>query len=202
MDVFLDNDVFNAPGNTLAEILVAAKKTVDPRGRLIVEVRLDGRTLEESEMHRIAHQPLEGDELQVITANPRELSIAILHGVAGALHDARQEQRLAAEAFAADDTSTALSHVKNALTVWQQAQQAVQQSAQLLKLPLDKLSVDGKTVPQIIDDLVNRLSTVRQQLMSSDWVGLSDSMAYELDTAAEIWSGMLQMFREHVETLG
>lgn len=199
MDIFIDNDVFDHEAKTLAAAIDAARAKVLQVNRLIVEIRLDGRTLSEAEMDELADQEEAGEEVQLITADPAELCLDALRDVRGRLAQAREAQQQAAQKLQADQADAALQDVAAALTAWQQSQQAVAQSAQLLNITLEQLSVGERPVPQIIEELADRLTATREQLVGGDWLGLADSLAYEMDEAAEEWDALLGVMIARVE---
>lgn len=193
MDVFIDSDVFATEQTSLSGILTEAMNHLRATGRLIVEIRLDGQPLTEREQRKLDAQKLAAGEVQLITADPVELGLMTLDEVKEALAGAREAQTLAAEALRADETGKALEHVRSSLMVWQQAQQTVTQIAELLAIPLGDLQVDQRSAVQVIDDLAASLTQARDELLNGDWLGLADTLGYDLDEAAEQWTNMLSM---------
>ncbi|MBI1368138.1 MAG: hypothetical protein GC162_05735 [Planctomycetes bacterium] len=198
MDVFIDSDIFATAQSNLGAIITEAQKRLRASGRLIVEIRVDGRPLTEREQEHLDKALNGADELQFITANPVELGLSTLDEVGEALLGAREAQTLAAEALRADETGKALEHVRSSLLVWQQAQQTITQVAQLLAVPLDDLLVDKRSVPEVIDDLIDTLTKARSELLDGDWLGLADTLGYELDEAADVWAKMIGILAQWI----
>jgi hypothetical protein len=199
MDVFLDNNELATPEQTLGAILSAARKLIAPAGRFVVEVRVDGRTLEDSEIEFLGPQKINAEEIQLITADPLELADQALADIGDSLRRARGAQQEAAQLLRTDRPADALRFVQDALGVWSQAQQAVQSSARLLEINLDQLRVGDESVPRAIQGLLDRLAAVRTQLTASDWLGLADTLAYELDASALTWTQLMADIRSRVQ---
>ena len=201
MDVFIDNDAFVTQQSTLDRIIAEAAEHVKPSGRIIVEVRLDGRTLSDADLTEAQPRDADADEVQLITADPYELARQTLLEVRDRLDDAREAQQRAAEKLQADNAAEAMDDIRVAMEVWQQAQDSALKSAQLLDLPLDSLQADGRSVSQIITLLAGRLAQLRDQLNARDWFGLADTLGYELDAAATQWAAMIDTVCDHIKKM-
>lgn len=199
MQAFLDNQPLDTRQSTLGGILNEAKSPLDARGRLVVEVSIDGQVLEESDLTQWRDHPLEDQEVRLISADPHDLAQQALEDVGEMLGQVRALQQRAAEAMQADEPTDALDQVSQALDIWRHAQLSVQQSARLLQLPLDQMTVNERPVPHIINDLAGQLTQVRDQVGNADWLGLADTLGYEMDQTAETWSAMLTELRERIE---
>lgn len=198
MDFFIDDKPFACSARDLGEALAAAQKPVEQAGRIIVEVRIDGRPVEDETLAKPSGVALSAQEVQFVTANPADLVGEALLSAAAMLEDIRSTQREAADLLTTDEPAKALEHIRAALQAWQHAQQSVQQSAALLRIDLDTLSVNGRQVAAVIDELAAKLHAIHQQIVSRDWVGLSDSIGYDLDACAQTWVELLNMLRRQV----
>ena len=199
MDIFIDNDEFATQASTLDGIIEAARQEVSPRGRIIVEIRLDGRTVPDADLPQYEPMLADTQEVQLITACPLDLSIATLEQVRAQLGEAQTSQQAAADAAATDDTVIAMNHVRQALAAWQQAQEAVQKISALLALPLDQCQVDDQPAGIVIDELAVALARVREQLVGGDWIGLADTLRHDLHHAAAKWQRLVDVLVELIE---
>jgi hypothetical protein len=188
MDIYLDHDPFNTPAQTLGQILHAAALHLQPTGRFVVEVRLDGQPLPETQIEALTDAAPSGDELQLITADPVDLSLATLTQIRTALESNRTIARHAAELLSDDEPQQALELIRQCLTVWQQTEQAVRAACAVGNVPLTDL-VTGPGDP--IGDLGGKLTQLRDQLAAGDWLGLSDTLAFELDEAVTQWIALV-----------
>jgi hypothetical protein len=94
-----------------------------------------------------------------------------------------------------------MEHVRTVLTRWQQAQQAIRDTAALLGLPLDQMNLGDRPLTELVNELSEILSRAREQLMASDWLGLADTLGYELDDAAALWMDLLDTLADRIERL-
>lgn len=198
MEVFLDHDPFETDATTLGGVIGAAREQLAGAGRMIVEVRLDGETIPSDELEQRHDQAIDAEEVQLITAEPFELARQTLLDVKEALAGVKDDQQRAAELLQEDKPAEALNAIRAALGVWQQAQQTVLQAGRLIGVDLDAFEVDGQPVHAIVEALADQLKQVRDQLTANDWVGLADTLAYELDETAATWSAMLDALSDEI----
>lgn len=193
MQVLIDQQAFDFPAQTLSQLLSAAQKHLHAQGRLIVEIHLDGQRLTDQELDLQLPGQIEGRTLQLVTADPVDLSRQVLIEVRAALDGARESQHQAAKMLQSDEPAKAMDLVRDALQVWQQAQQSVAQIAELLHLPLEDMEAAGQPVTQIIDSLQEHLRQIRGSLMEQDWLGLADTLDFDLIKGIEEWQQLLSM---------
>lgn len=199
MDIYLDNDRFETEAATLGGMIEAASEAAADRGRIVVEVRVDGQTLSAEQLDEQHPHPPTAREVQLISAEPRELSRQTMLEARDALARARQQQAEAAEQLQADDPAAALEQIREALATWSQARQAVDLGARMTGLDLNEIEVDGVAASQIIADLADLLSELKDQLGASDWIGLADTLAYPLTDAARQWEQMIDVLSETIK---
>jgi septation ring formation regulator EzrA len=199
MDVYLDEERLAINPTTLAEVIEHVRQRIADGDRVIVEVRMDGQSLTEEQLDACEQQPLECDEVQLVTADPYELARQTLEQIREALLQVKDAQQEAANLLQSDQAAEAMEHVRDLLQVWQQAQQSVLHSAQLLGLSLDEIRVGERDLPQIVDQLSTALGDIRQQLSARDWIGLADTLAYPLDEAADAWCAMIDVLCEQID---
>ncbi len=187
MAVYLDDEQVQLEGVDLASVLASAKDRLAPSGRVVVEVHVDGQPVVGDDLDEKQQvDPLEA-ELRLYSADPRELAVATLQQVQEKLDDAAEAQLRAAELFQQDQQNEAMAEVGRAVTVWQQLQQAVLTSSQLLDIDFDTKTVDDQSVSQITDGLLGQLRSLREMLSSGDSVALADALAYEWPETVERW---------------
>lgn len=78
MEVFIDSDLLETDQVTIGGIIEAGKKAVEPTGRMIVEVRVDGTPLTDDQLDNDLATTPEAEEIQLVTADPVELVLTIL----------------------------------------------------------------------------------------------------------------------------
>lgn len=199
MDVYLDSDPLLTDAATLGAIIDLGRAKAESDGRLIVEVRLDGRALSGEELDDMTDASPGESEVQMVTADPRALAVVTLGEVKDALAAARDQQKQASDLLSADEPDKAHEPLRASLEAWGAAEQAVGQVAALLEIDLDRIEVGGRGSQQIIEELVERLNTVRRQMTAGDWIGLADTLAYELDETAVRWVGLIDALVAKIE---
>ncbi|MAE61952.1 MAG: hypothetical protein CMJ49_11430 [Planctomycetaceae bacterium] len=198
MDVFIDNDPFTTSHTQLGRIINDAADKVAPARRIIVEVRLDGDALDDDQLAAAEPNDVTADEVQFITADPYELARQTLLEVQDRLDLARDAQQRASVKLQADNAAEAMDNVREAMAVWQVAQDSLLKSAQLLNIPLDDIESDGRSASQTITLLAGRLAQMGEQLNARDWIGLADTLGYELDATVDQWSAMIDTVAQHI----
>jgi hypothetical protein len=70
--------------------------------------------------------------------------------------------------------------------------------AEVLALNLEKTVIDSTPVPQIIEELNERLRAVQVALEVKDPIGLADTLLYEFPDVVEQWRRLLQDMHRRV----
>lgn len=198
MAVYIDEQRVELAGDHLAEVLTAAAAHVEPRGRLIVEVAVDGQALVGEQLDQQGGMAVGGREVRLRSVEPGELVVTALNDSREALAQARELQMEAAEMLQQDDAEAAMRKVAGAVALWQQVQAAVVQSLRLTGVRLDELDVDGQSSQALIEQLLDQLRQVRQLLNDDDTIGLADALAYEWPAALERWDRMIEVLIDRI----
>jgi len=194
MVVFVDDNAIELQGANLDELLGGAQAHLASSGRVVVDVVIDGETLDGEQLDQPDQVTTEGREVRLYTAEARALAVDTLKQVRQRLTEANQHQHEASRLLQQDQPAEAMQHVSQAIEVWLQTQQAVQHSAALLQLDLNAMKVDGQAVSAIIQALADQLNQLKASLNDGDTVGLADALAYE-------WPGTIQQWDRLIETL-
>ena len=67
-----------------------------------------------------------------------------------------------------------------------------------MAVPLGDLQVDQHPATEVIDNLAASLTQARDELLNGDWLGLADTLGYDLDEAAVQWTTMLGMLADWI----
>lgn len=191
MAIFLDDKPVQLEGGDLESVLATASARLGERGRVVVEVQLDGLAIVAGNYAEHQCTSVSDAELRLYSADPHELAVTTLQQVKAHLDQARQAQLQAAELFQQDKQAQALEQVIHVIEVWQQVQQAVLHSVQLLRIDVDEKQVDGQTVVELTDSLIKQLKGLHELLTSVDTVGLADVLAYEWPQTADRWERLI-----------
>lgn len=200
MPIYLDDELVQLQGTDLKSVLSEATHHLADRGRIVVEVQVDGQPLIDDALDERYKTALAESEIRLYSANPQELAVMTLQQVKGKLEDARQAQSQAASHLQEDRLELAMQDVMRTIEVWQQTQQAVLRSAQLLGIDLDSREVAGQSVPDMTSALLEQVTDLRTILETGDTVGLADAMAYEWPATVQKWETLISEMIEWIDS--
>lgn len=199
MAVFLDDEPLEVSGGDLAAVLEAAQRRLKPEGRIVVEVQWEGRTLDSDQLRAHRHQPVEGVEVRLYSAEPGELALEALDQLRERLEASGQSLEQAAEAFQSDRPDEGMRLLAQGLDIWQRLPQAIMQVAELLGIDLAKLD-PAVDVAAATEELAERLRLLRDQVQVQDTLALADTLAYEWPGIVEKWQGFIEQIIRQIET--
>src|SRR5689334_9539572 len=110
MRIVVDNEPLTAAPSSISAALAVARMNAEQRGRVVVEVLLDGEPLTDAQLSDPPTAP-RGGELRFTTAEPAELVGSTLVGVAETLADVKGEQQAAAELLTLGKMSEAMDRL-------------------------------------------------------------------------------------------
>ncbi len=175
----------------MAQIVAAARQRLQDSGRVIVEVRIDGVTLSPDELEQDQGGAVEAEEVRLYSADPRQLVTQALDQVHEQLGVAGKRQEEAADALQRDKPRDAMRHLGDAIHIWAQLRQAVEESVGLMGVKPDEVTCDGKPLSDAIEQLATRLRELREAVQQRDTVTLADRLAYEWPELTERWRRVL-----------
>jgi hypothetical protein len=184
-----------AAGLGFAHALEEARRAAQALGRVIVEVKLDGRAMSDDELEAgqrgVKVDPPPG-KVEFVSVDPRELVATSLEQAADALEEARDVQAAAAELLASGDVNGALAPISEVVGVWEAVRAVLDQGPQLIGRPLTGLLAAEAKVGEHTLALSACLQGFKHALEGQDWSTLGDHMASEMDQQARVWSGLLR----------
>jgi len=192
MQILLDDMPCDVEAATIGQAIDAAKSVAGDRGRLIVEVTVDGSRWSQSELDSPASLLGSAREVRLTTAEPGTLVRGIFKDAAEALADADTLQQQAAELLQSGDMVVALDKLVTAIAIWQTVQQAVVKGARAAGIDLDGISSEQGTIAAAIDQLNDKLGVVSRSLEQRDPIGLADTLLYEFPEVVRRWRSIMQ----------
>lgn len=191
MPILIDNQPLTVPHPSLAGAIDAARRSAEARGRIVIDVLLDGRRLDGESLQTPSSEPLGQVELSFITTEPRAFVRVALLDAAEELERATSSQQSAAADLRKGDLTSAFGHLSDAVAVWDLVRKAVQDAPALLGRAAGTMSVtvDGRTttVAEHYEGLSANLAELKNALSIQDWSSLADVLAHELDEQAAQW---------------
>ncbi len=198
MKIILDDKPCDVEATTVGEAIDAAASLVQERGRLIVDVSVDGAPWTETQLNS-RQVDVTAEVVRLITADPVELVRETFADAAEALSDADELQREAAHLLQSDQHPIALDKLNDAISIWLQVQAAIVTGSQLAGLALDEAAL-ARPIAESICTLNERLEGIRSALVGEDPIGLADSLLYEFPDVVEEWRSILDALRRRVES--
>jgi len=199
MPILIDDKDVPLQGSSIRALLASAREHLLPSGRVVVEVKLDGEPVFGDELDSDAPTDLDSSEVRLYSAKPEELSIGVLEQVRAQLVEATQMQEEAADLLQKDEPAKALELVGQSVTGWLSTQQAVASTAQLLQIDLAAVAVDGDRITDRMQELIERLTELKQLIAANDLVALADTLAYEWPDTTQRWDSAIGAMIKHIE---
>ncbi len=191
MQVLLDDIPTDIAAQTVGEAIDAAADLADGRGRLIVDVSVDGTHWTQSELASATSLDGAAAVVRLTSAEPAQLVAAVFTDAIDSLGDADDLQREAAELLQSDQHTIALDKLEQAISIWQSVQQAIVQGSHLMELDLNEIAVNDTPISVSIQRLGERLRFVRSALEERDQIGLADNLLYEFPEVVDEWRSIL-----------
>lgn len=199
MPIYLDDEPVTIVGENLAAVLDAARQKLEPTGRMVVEVQIDGQTLSGDELQEQAQTAVAASEIRLYSADPRELAIDALDQVRGRLAQVRDDQQAAADLLQQDKGVEAIQKVGDCIAGWMQTQQAVTLAANLSGVDLNTMQVGGKPATESMERLIGGLRSLKDALVHRDTVALADALAYEWPEQLDDWDRLAEELTRQIE---
>ena len=167
--------------------------------RLVVNLLIDGQEPDLDRLGAVKQAPINGHTLFIETAQPGDMALEVLGEIENQLGEA---ERLKTEAVELIQRSGAAGRAMEKLSAcfrtWQTAHEALLKTAQLLRLDLDHVQADGRSIADMLAEFTSRLRDIKRALENRDFVTLGDVLAYEMaDTTAQ-WAAALSAVRDVV----
>jgi len=165
------------------------------RKRLVVHVLIDGAEPNFSQLDEVRQSLLENRTIFIETTDPRDMSLDILRASAAQLKTVDALKSDAAEALQTNQLSSAMEKLSACFAIWQNAQQALVGTAELMRVDLETLRVGGESIRQVLGEFSSQLRQIKVALQNRDFVSLSDLLLYETSDACPKWIASIEAVR-------
>ena len=163
--------------------------------RLVVHVLIDGEEPNAHSLPYVKRSTIAGHTLFIETADPRILACEALSGVEAELKEADRLRLEASELLGRNQNVKAMEKLSGCLSTWQAAQESVLKTAQLLRVDLDHLQIEGRPLMEMLSEFTAQLRQIKMALELRDFVHLSDILTYEATQTSRQWGIALQSLR-------
>jgi len=195
MSVTVDNRPLAAEElglSTVGELLAHLQKD----NRLIVHVLIDGQEPDLARMSHLRQKPLHGHTLFIETAEPRQMALDVLEAVETQLHEAERLKADAVQLLQTNQQVKAMEKLSGCFTTWHHAQESVLKIAQLLRLDLSRILIDGRPFTDVLNGFTDQLRQIRIALENRDFVALCDTLSYEATETTSQWQAAIRQVRD------
>ncbi len=163
--------------------------------RLVVHVLIDGHEPDLGNLQQLRAAPLQGHTLFIETAEPHRMAIDVLDGIKSHLTDTKRLRGEAVDLLRKQSTVAALERLRDCFTAWQSAQESVLKTAQLLRIDLDRIIVEGRPFSRVLNEFAEQLKLIKSSLENRDFVSLIDTLVYETAETTEHWLAAIHVMR-------
>lgn len=195
MRTTLDGQAVAVSGDSLAAGLAAGAQAAHERGRVIIDVLIDGQPATPEALTNPSAAPGTCAELSLTSADPRSLAHASLLDAARALDTVLAEQQAAGQLLQAGQYQDANAHLGAALQLWQMVQAVLQQASAITGVDLSGIPCGPVAA---IASLGERLGALKTAMQAQDIAAMSDLLLYDLCEQAKEWQALLPRIAEHV----
>lgn len=169
------------PGATLEETLDKVRKAVFRSRRRVVSFSLDGEELTRQRQKELSRTRAEQfGRLEVATINPYEASLAVMNELLQNFERLENAYQSVADRFREGQNEEALRILRVCVDFWRMTFNGIEYAAVLLDLKIDQMRVDGRSVAEWLQVLLDVGGRTFQSIQAGDAVRLADLSQYEM----------------------
>jgi hypothetical protein len=194
MSVTIDHEMLSTDDlglKTIGQVL----SHVHTRNRLVVNLLIDGEEPDLNRMGDVRRSPLNGHTLFIETAEPRQMALEVLEEVDEQLDEADRLKGEAVDMLQRNAAVRAMERLSGCFSTWQHAQESLTKTAQLLRIDLALLTIDGRTLQDVFGEFCGQLREVKQAMENRDFVTLADVLTYEMTATSRHWRDAIVAMR-------
>jgi hypothetical protein len=165
------------------------------RNRLVVQLTIDGQEADLNQMSQLRSSPVNGRAIMIETVDPRAMALEILDKVEAQLKEAEKFKTDAADLLQKNQTGKAMEKLTICFTAWQNAQQSIVGTAELMKLDLEQIQIENGKLTELLGQVSGQLQSIKSALENRDFVTLSDLLIYETTQTSDQWMSALSAVR-------
>ncbi|MGD1916736.1 MAG: hypothetical protein ACFCBV_11185 [Phycisphaerales bacterium] len=203
MKATLDGQDLALDRPSLAAALEAGASHARDHGRIVIEVLVDGQTLEGEALDHASDEPLPSGHIEMTTADPASLVRVTLFDAADAMEVSKDEHASCAEMIHRGDVSEAMGALAQVLATWQAVREAIIQGGAAVGQPLNEFAGEG-ALDERTETLSRQLDALKRAVADEDLVTVADLLEDDLYAEAGLWADTLRVIaeamKEHPET--
>jgi len=197
MPVVVDNQPLSTDSlglRTFGQVLAHLQR----ENRLIVHVLIDGQEPDLDAMPALKATPTGAHTIYVETTEPRTMARQVLDETDRLIDQADELRGEAVDLLSAGQQNKAFEKLSTAFGYWQHTQDSISKVAQLLRVDLNRLVVDSRSLAEFLGEFAGQLRGIRSSLEGRDFVSLADTLAYELPETTARWRDAIAAIRDVV----
>lgn len=171
---------------------------VHTRNRLVINLLIDGEEPDLDRMGDVKRVPLNGHTLFIETAEPRAMALEVLGEVELQLAEADRLKAEAVDLLHRNAAVRAMEKLSGCFSTWQNAQESLLKTGQLLRIDLCGITVGGRPLADVLNDFAVQLREVKLAMENRDFVTLADVLTYEMTQTSQHWREALAAMRAAV----
>lgn len=193
MQAYLDSVPIIVARPTVQAALEEAVRRAGDAGRIIIEVKCDGRVLSEAELEFPSDHPGRYAEVHCLSANPQAMVREVLLDARDALDGVAAAQSEAARAIQTGDMARARGLLEGVVSTWQAVVSALSRGSALLSIDLDALraSPGEPAASALAQSLAQRLRSISAALAREEWSTLADEVELDMGEQSTRWRALL-----------
>lgn len=205
MHIYVDDNPFaisDLSGKTVRDVAQEIRESLAPQQRMLVAIFLNGQTqpVPPGQIEPTLDSPVsQYERIDFQSAVPQTLAREVLKQARALVAEATPVCQQAGELLASNQTARAMELLGNCFVVWNQVQESMSRSVQLLGLDLSKIEVKGRPADEVLQQFADQLRQVKEALENRDYVQLSDILQYELQEVAPRWQGLLDQLVQQID---
>lgn len=180
---------------TVGEVLTHLRS----RNRLVVHMLIDGHEPDLARLDSLRGQAVRDHAVFIETVEPQRIAAEVFDQVEILLTDADTLRTEAVDHLQAGEHADALRKLGTCFTTWNNAQESVEKIARLLRVDLERISVDGGTLNTWLQTFATQLTDIRGALEARDYSHLGDILAYEAQDTGARWRQAIGAMREVIK---
>ena len=169
--------------------------------RMVVQVLIDGQEPQPGQLSAMRQTTVAGRCIFIETADPRILALEVIEETCQQLRTGEEFKAEAADLLQQGQAPRALQQLNTCLRAWQDAQDAIHKTAELLRIDLETLYAGDRPLKQVLNEFAEQLRAVRTALEQRDFVSLGDVLLYETAQTTSNWLACMDAMRSAIHCI-
>ena len=203
MEIIVDDNKLDANfagDGTVEDALWHVQSNLCPPGRMVIGLRCDGEDVPANAMQdTLSKHVSQFERLEVFTDTKSTLVAEAMVQAAASLEATEERCRRVAELLTEGKTTEAIEGLSKCVGTWQQINEAVSKSVQMLELDVENTRINDRPMIEFIKGPAAALLQIKDALQAQDHVLLADVLQYEFAEATDQWQEVLSRLQAEAE---